>query len=769
MLRRSPIVAFLLVIAVILAPAASAAEPVEAPPPAAADATWTAEPLGPASVATPTGSGQFIGDTLWFSTRQANPPALIGLDPATGQAVSQIPLPDSLGAWVSAPSGTDVYVGTYTPAKLYRVDTLNGEVDEILTAGGSGAVVYALTVAPDGVVYAGTYESSGGRIFAYDPATGVVTDLGVTVPGQDYVRALVADERYVYAGIGSAASLLRIERATHEITDLTPPDLAGATFVSSLALHDGALLGGVSPRGQLLVVDTADPSRYELVQAPAETFVVAVTGGEPGRAYFAARPSGTLYGYDLWSGAAEPLAVPAPEKAASGLTFHDDRLWGLVDGLVYGYDPADGSVTGLPLDAAGVAPSPEGPMALAADAENVYVSGSGGVQVHDIADGGSHRVFVPGEAKSVWPAGDTVYLSIYTRALIYELPSAAGPVLPLAEIGHEQTRPRDSFFDDGTGRLYVGTEPDYGRYGGALAVYDTASGGLDVYRGIVEDQTISAVTAEGDTAYIGSDIKTGLGTSPIATRAEVAAVDVGTGAVRWSIPAPGGATVVGDLQLLDAELVGLTSTGLLFGLDPATGTVRWQHALGVRASILTPSATGVYTTDGTSILRLTWPEPGAPVVSTVYTGLAGEWYGPASVTATPDGSALFAVQGRTLVRLDVPGELFADVSTASSAAWVGDPDRSRVWRASVTVTVRGADGSPIAGARVTAGWPGGDRPATPSSCVTGDDGGCVLRRTVADAASVTAEITGVAHPSLPGDGVEVSETVTVTAPERGSR
>ncbi|SDT04934.1 PQQ-binding-like beta-propeller repeat protein [Jiangella sp. DSM 45060] len=759
-MRPRLLVLFALVLS-LLAPLPAAAST----PAPAADPPWTAEPIGPASVATPTGSGGFIGGVLWFSTRQANPPALVGLDPATGSAVSQIPLPDGLGAWVSAPSGTDVYVGTYTPAKLFRVDTVSGEAEEILTAGGSGAVVYALAVAPDGMVYAGTYESSGGRIFAYDPASGVVTDLGVTVPGQDYVRALAVDDAHVYAGIGSAASLVRIDRATHEVTDLTPPELAGATFVSSLALHDGALLGGVSPRGQLLVVDTADPSRYELVQAPAETFVVAVSGGEPGRAYFAARPSGTLYGYDLWSGAAQALAVPAPEKAASGLTFHDGRVWGLVDGLAYSYDPAGGAVTGLPLDAAGVTPSPEGPMALAADDEHVYVSGSGGVQIHDIARGTSSRVFVPGEAKSVWPADDTVYLSIYTRALIYELPSAAGPVRPLAEIGHEQTRPRDSFLDDGTGRLYVGTEPDYGRYGGALAVYDTGSGELDVYRDIVEDQTISAVTAEGDTVYLGSDIKTGLGTTPIATRAEVAAVDARSGAVRWSTAAPGGATVVGDLRLLGDDLVGLTSAGLLFGLDPATGTLRWQHALGVRASILTPTATGVYTTDGTSILRLTWPEPGAPVVSTVYTGLAGEWYGPPSVTATPDGTALFAVQGRTLVRLDVPGELFAPVAVSGSSSWVGHPDRSSVWQAFVTVTVADAAGAPLAGAFVSATWRGGRA----TGCVTGDDGGCVLRRTVADAAAATVDVTGVAHASLPQGAVEVSETATVTAPERTSR
>ncbi|WP_157574243.1 PQQ-binding-like beta-propeller repeat protein [Jiangella muralis] len=756
---RPRLLALLVLVLSLLVPwPAAASTPAE-------DAAWTAEPLGPASVATPTGSGDFIGDVLWFSTRQAKPPALIGLDPATGLAVDQIPLPAGSGAWVSAVSGTDVYVGTYTPAKLFRVDTVTGTAEEILTAGGSGAVVYALTVAPDGMVYAGTFESSGGRIFAYDPATGAVTDLGVTVPGQDYVRALVSDERYLYAGIGSAASLVRIDRATLEVTDLTPPDLAGATFVSSLALHDGVLLGGISPRGQLLALDTADPSRYELVQAPAETFVVAVTGGEPGRAYFAARPSGTLYGYDLWSGTAEALAVPAPEKAASGLTFHDGRVWGLVDGLAYAYDPGDGAVTGLPLDAAGVTPSPEGPMALATDGEHVYVSGSGGVQIHDLATGTSSRVFVPGEAKSLWPAGDTVYLSVYTRALIYELPSVAGPVRPLAEIGHEQTRPRDSFLDDGTGRLYVGTEPDYGRYGGALAVYDTANGGLDVYRDIVEDQTISAVTAEGGTVYIGSDIKTGNGTTPIATRAEVAAVDADTGAVRWSVPAPAGATVVGDLQLIGAELVGLTSTGRLFGLDPATGAVRWEHALGVNASILTPSATGVYTTDGKSIFRLTWPEPGAPVVSTVYTGLAGEWYGPPSVAATPDGTALFAVQGRTLVRLDVPGELFAPVSASATSSWVGHPDRSRLWQAFVTVTVLDRDGAPLAGASVSAAW----RPDRATTCVTGDDGSCVLRRTVPDADAVTVDITGVTHPSLPRGAVEVSETVTVTAPERTSR
>ena len=737
---------------------AAAAEP----PPA-----WTMEDLGAASVATPTGSGHFIGDQLWFSTRQTSPPAVIGLDPATNTAASQIELPEGQGAWVTAVSGTDVYVGTYTPAKLFRVDTVAGEVTEILTAGDAGAVVYALDVAPDGVVYAGTYSTSGGRIFSYDPGSEAVEDLGVVVDDQDYVRALVADDDYVYAGIGAKAHLIRIDRSTGERTDLTPPELAGATFVSSLALHDGVVLGGISPRGQLLVLDTADPSRYELVQAPNETFVVAVTGGEPGRAYFAARPSGTLYGYDLWSGSAEKLTVPAPEMAANGLTFHDGTVWGLVDGLAYAYDPVGGNLAGYPLDAAGVPPSPERPMALAADDERVYVSGSGGVQVHDLGEGGSARIFVPGEAKSLWPTGESVYLSVYTRALIYTLDPDDSTVEFLAGIENEQTRPRDSFFQPGSGRLLVGTEPDYGRYGGALAVYDTEGGGLDVYRDIVLDQSVSAVTAIDDVGYLGSDVKSGLGTTPRATRAELTAVDLTSGDVLWSVPAPASARTVTDLVEVDGTLVGITSTGLLFGVDPATGTVGWQRQAGPTGGTLTTTSSGVYTTDGATLYRLSWPTGrpagAAPAVEPIQTGLGGELYGVPAVAATLDGSRLFAIRGRTLTSLDVPDQVHVTTSAEASSSPVGS-GQSGAWVAKVRVTFTDAYGHPLRAAVVTGRW---DRPGPglPAGCVTADDGSCTFTTVVTGRADVTLSLGTVRHGSLPGGEIDSTDTVTAERPE----
>lgn len=750
MIRRFTLATLLL--AGVLFPAGAAA--------GAEDTEWAIDDVGPASAATPTGSGHFIDDILWFSTRQTSPTSVVGLDPATREAIAQVDLPEGQGAWVTAVSGTDVYVGTYTPAKVYRVDTTTGAVEEILTAGGSGAVIYAMVVAPDGVVYTGTYASSGGRIFSYDPATDTVTDMGVIVEGQDYVRALEVDEDYLYAGIGSRAHLVRIDRSTGAIADITPSSLDGATFVSSLALHEGTLLGGISPRGQLLALDTTNPDRHELVQAPNERFVVAITGAAPGEAYFAARPSGTLYRYSLWSGTAEAVAVPAPEMAANGLTYRGGLVWGLVDGSVYSFDSSTGTVTGYPLDAAGVPASPERPMAMAVDDQHVFVAGSAGVQVHDISTGQSIRHFVPGEAKSITPAGDTVYLSLYTQALIYSFDPRSGELDKLADIGNEQTRPRDSHYQQDTDRLLVGTEPDYGKYGGALAIYHAGSNSLDVYRNIVPDQTISAVTADGGAAYVGSDIKTGLGTNPIATRAELAAVDIATGDVIWSIPAPGDAIAVTDLITVDDQLVGITSTGLLFGVDPATRTITWTKQASARGGPLTLTATGVYTSDGDTVFRVTWTDLShAPAVVPVASDLAGEWYGWPTVVATPDDTTLYTTRGRTLVRIAVPARAHVSLTTETGATPL-NADNEDGWRTHAAVTVTDPFGRPLSGVRVEGHWE--PRPAPRAVCVTDDAGQCTVFRTVRDTESVTLSLSVLHHRGLPDGRVELDETHVIS-------
>ncbi|WP_176731725.1 hypothetical protein [Micromonospora rhizosphaerae] len=72
--------------------------------------------------------------------------------------------------------------------------------------------IWALDTAPDGVGYGGTYP--GGRVFSYDPTTGTQRDYGVAVPGEQYVRSIAVDETTIYAGVGSHAHLIAIDRAT---------------------------------------------------------------------------------------------------------------------------------------------------------------------------------------------------------------------------------------------------------------------------------------------------------------------------------------------------------------------------------------------------------------------------------------------------------------------------------------------------------------------------------------------------------------------------
>jgi sugar lactone lactonase YvrE len=657
------------------APASYASHPPQArPAQAATDTTPRPVPdveagpkvldLGPASLVTSTMVGEQVGDRIYAASNGVTPVLVGAYDPAKRRVTKTYKLPTGTGAWAMAHVGTDLYVGVYGPAHLYKIDTVRGTVRKVAEL---GTWIWSLTASPDGKLFAGTYPR--GEVWRYDPKTGEADNLGRVVPGQQYVRSIAATRTTIYAGVGTDAHLVAIDRRTGRKTNLLPSKYSGRTFVAALSLsRDGRTLAtSLTPKGTLLVfrlgADGLASGEPIEVQARGETFSSAVQVGPDGDIYFGTRPTGNLYRYRPATRKLTKLGSPYP-----GATFYrifpgtapdpdgQNVIRAEVETGVVEYDPASKTFSTSDLAEAGLVPGPELPMAIAVTDSKVLVSGKHGMQVHDTSTGASHRVPMPGEAKAITPVGDpkdpVVYLSAYTQArlLRWNVHSTAPELLGL--IGHQQTRPTDAWYEPKHDALLIGTEPDYGQMNGALTVRELGSGEMKTYRGLIPDQTVRSVVSDGDVAYLGGATRNGLGTRATADRATLVAFDLRTRKVLWRAEPPAGVTSLTDLAVFRGLVYAVTDGGSLVVFDPRRGKVISFTHPGANRGTLVEAGGRLYATDGDRVYRIDPRDSGAPRTTTIADGLRAQWYGASPLLAAcPDGRCVYVLKVRNLVRI----------------------------------------------------------------------------------------------------------------------
>ncbi|MFD0474060.1 hypothetical protein ACFQ0B_41810 [Nonomuraea thailandensis] len=370
----------------------------------------------------------------------------------------------------------------------------------------------------------------------YDPATGATRDLGQPAPGEAYVRSIQADDTHVYAGVGANAHLVAIDRRTGEKRELLPAEVADRDWVSSMSISGTHVAGGMNSLAELLVLEKADPAAYKVVKAtaPGEKYVVSVLIHD-GWVYFAGRPSGTFYRYEIATGAYEVLGVPFPEAQTVRILEHGGRIYGVQEPGIFVYDPATGGLSYVSHVQKGFRAAPEEPMSVHCDGERVYVGGKGGCDLHDLATGQVTRLPIPGEPKTIMTAGTTTYLGVYTQAALYSHRAGDPEARLLLRTGHNQDRPKDLVHDRLTGLIVMSTQPEPGHQNGALDVYDPRTGRLDTYRPVVERQTVFSLAARLGTVHLGTSTQEGLGSPPVTSTARLAAFDLRTREVRWEV------------------------------------------------------------------------------------------------------------------------------------------------------------------------------------------------------------------------------------------
>ncbi|MFD9943555.1 hypothetical protein ACFWYW_05865 [Nonomuraea sp. NPDC059023] len=615
---------------------------------AATPAEGTLTDLGPASVASPLGNGEFVGEVLYMGSRGLSPNVVGAWDLTQDRITAHYEIPTGVGVWAMCKSGTDVYVGTHSRSDLYKIDTLTGTATKL--AEYPDHFIWTMAAAPDGKIYMGMSEP--GRVVEYDPVTKTSRDLGQPAPGEAYVRSIQADDQYVYAGVGANAHLIAIDRRTGGKRQLLPAELADRDWVSSMSSSDTHLAGGLNSTAELVVIEKADPANYKIVKAsaPGEKYTVAVLIFD-GWVYFAGRPSGTVYRYELASGRSEVLGVPFPEAQTVRILEHKGKVYGLQDSGVFVYDPATGAMDYLSHVQRGFRAAAEAPMSVHSDGRTVYVGGKSGADLHDLATGKVTRLPIPGEPKTMITVRGTTYLGVYTQGALYAHKAGQSEAKLLFRTGHNQDRPKDLAYDRLTGLIAMPTQPEPGHQNGALDIYDPRTGRLDTYRPVVDRQTIFSVTAYLGTLYCGTSTQEGLGSPPVTPTAKLAAFDLRTRKVTWQLePLPGIAAVT-DLAHTPLAVYGITNTGVLFEYHLLKRKITRTLKVSERGGDLLIAGFTAYTSDVNAVYRV---DLRAWTVKKIVTGLASDWFGGGSkLNIAPDHRSLYAIKGRNLVSVAI--------------------------------------------------------------------------------------------------------------------
>lgn len=597
--------------------------------------------LAPASVVSPVVGAATDGERAFLVSRGLAPATLGVYDIDARRVVDNIELPAGDGGWGATIAGSDVYVGTYgSTADMHRVNPETGQVRQVARLEGD-TFVWDLATAPDGAVIGGS--SPSGRVFAYDPATDALRDYGRAHEGEMYVRSVAADESTIFAGTGTHAHLVAVDRQTGAKTDILPPELAGESWVYDLTVTDDYVVAGTEPNGMLAVIDRNDPSSYSVVDTGTRT-VDQVTVAD-GAVWFSTRTDGALHRYDLGSREVRTVATPSPNEETRLVAVRGGQVFGVSgSGGSWYVDASSGASELIDLQDAGLRAGPEGVQSLAAQDGRVFVGGHWALTVHDTDRGTSQRYRLSGEPKAMTTVGSRLYFAEYPGATLSAW-SPRGGYKRLAQLAELQNRPRDVHYDPRSKLLLVASMAEYGFLDGALTLYDTRTGQTAGYRGIVDDQTINAVATHGTTAYVATQTSAS-GIDPTTTEAKIAAFDLRTRRVAWETVPLLGVRTIRHLAYFDGLLYG-TAGDRVFAFDPATRRVVRSAAVPGAGGEIKAWHGSLFAVTADRIMKL---EPRTLTSTVVADCLGAQWFNEPNLAIDAARDVAYTVAGRRVAR-----------------------------------------------------------------------------------------------------------------------
>ncbi|WP_409341999.1 cohesin domain-containing protein [Paenibacillus sp. MBLB4367] len=541
--------------------------------------------------------GKEDGSNVLYTALAGEPAQFNVINLDTYAVLRAIPMPQGKDSWslVVSPDGGSVYISS-SGGRLYRYSAATKEIEPLGIIRAGETAIYGLVTDEAGNVYGGTYPNA--LVWKYDPATGKFSDYGRMSETNSYVRSLAYHNGSLYAGLGTAGAIVKLNPATGEKTPVPLPTVTGVTygnypFVYNLDVVGDYLFAHLSGGGISTLI------AYDLVQGQwrPEQFPNfhgnRVSQPMNGKAYFKLNATGAnkLIELDLATFQTRATAMEQgfSMKGGGWATFaNDPELPGptLVNTLFNGSigffniqtekrieKPAIVAGQAIPIHS--LEKGPDG---------KLYMGGypGGSAAAFDPVTK-QNTVFTMGQPESIGHIGGKIIFNTYPHAEIYELdtakPIAAGNPVKLFVIGEEQDRPYVNV--TAGSKMYMGTIPDYGKLGGALVEYDSASASETkhrVYRNVVQDQSIVGLAYKDGKIYGSTTVMGGLDATPTATAAKMFIWDTATQTktAEFAPAIPGSATapiMISGLVFGPDGLLWAAADGTIFAVDPATKAV----------------------------------------------------------------------------------------------------------------------------------------------------------------------------------------------------
>lgn len=485
--------------------------------------------------------------------------------------------------------------------------------------------IWRLTVAPDGIVFGGTYP--GGKLISFDPSSEEFTDHGQVRAGETYARGLAADEDHVYVGTQPNATISRMDRATGEFTPMEMP-LTNENAAYDMTLVPGRLFVRIESSNTLLVYDT---ETLEVIDTVEKITGRVISGLDPTGTFVVFRmnngsdPTG-IYKYTIADGSMENMGFNPNAFPGSFLWYEFDDQENLPGhtlvmtyyrGRTYArnFESRKGLYIGESIME--FTPNPIQEIGTGPDGK-IYVPGflsPPSMAQFDPATDEFTQLAGAGQVEGLGIFDDYLLMGRYPNGLLTKYdttqPWANGtnPPAPF-EIGYEQDRPQ-SLVRVGD-EVAVSSIPKSGRLGGAITMWDPATDETRVYQGIFEQQApVSLVELDG-LLYVGTTINGGYGIDPVATEAKLLIMDPASGEILFETVPVAGASNVASLRLGPDGKLWANADGTMIVFDPETREVecaeqifpRTRTMYGTEKQMLFHDDGYLYATSGGSLWRV---------------------------------------------------------------------------------------------------------------------------------------------------------------------
>lgn len=488
-------------------------------------------------------------------------------------------IPQSNGSWSIIKDNHYIYIGTYERAALYRYD-INTNVLDKLANFSQKAVTHIWDMKIyNNKIYIATYPNS--TLYEYDIKTGENYNLG-RLSSQMYIRSIEVYDGKVYAGIGAKAGLIEYDILSGEKRNILINEYKNNSFIYDIKRVGDILFIGLKPSYKVIGynIKTKKFTNY-IDDLRLATFNTDPKFNES-TIHFTGF-NGYLFEYDLTQ---NKLSILYNNYTYRSQIVDNKYIEGINPAGIYRrYDFKGILLKESDFSNCGLEGIKTPPMSIAAENNKIFL-GEKRLGIFNVNDNQIVYKAVEGEVKAMTFTPNGLYTANYEEAKVwhFDYPSLEKihdvdltdrKTFNIFNIQNNQNRPY-AIASNINGDIIIGTQPNYGEYGGALTYYNAKNNSCYTVTNIVNGHSIFSMDfdkSDNNIAYIGTSISGGTGSFPLKESSHLVKWNINSKQKLWDIIPDPKSTAITSVIYHKNKLFCTTSNGNIISIDPSTGKV----------------------------------------------------------------------------------------------------------------------------------------------------------------------------------------------------